>query len=50
MAKRALSSSKDGSVTKRLQSELMTLMTTPHEGISAFPDGGNFMSWTGNVT
>ncbi|KAL6065645.1 Ubiquitin-conjugating enzyme E2 C [Balamuthia mandrillaris] len=46
----ALASSKDGSVTKRLQSELMSLMMKPTAGISAFPDQGNFMNWIGTIT
>jgi len=39
------------SVTKRLQSELMTLMLSPTPGISAFPDAdGNMMHWTATIT
>eukprot|EP01087_Luapelamoeba_hula_P015555 TRINITY_DN4663_c0_g1_i1.p1 TRINITY_DN4663_c0_g1~~TRINITY_DN4663_c0_g1_i1.p1 ORF type:complete len:187 (-),score=37.59 TRINITY_DN4663_c0_g1_i1:141-671(-) len=45
-----LASSKDGSVTKRLQGELMSMMMSKQEGVSAFPDGGNMMSWTGTIT
>ncbi|EAS36313.3 ubiquitin conjugating enzyme [Coccidioides immitis RS] len=37
-------------VTKRLQSELMQLMTSPSPGISAFPDAdGNLLSWTATI-
>ncbi|KOS18805.1 Ubiquitin-conjugating enzyme E2-20 kDa [Escovopsis weberi] len=39
-----------GSVTKRLQTELMTLMTSPAPGVSAFPSAdGDLMSWTGTI-
>lgn len=38
------------SVTKRLQSELMTMMLTPTPGISAFPDDGNMLCWTATIT
>ncbi|KAK5992878.1 E2 ubiquitin-conjugating enzyme 11 [Cladobotryum mycophilum] len=39
-----------GSVTKRLQTELMTLMTSPAPGVSAFPSAdGNLMSWTATI-
>ncbi|KAJ4520223.1 Ubiquitin-conjugating enzyme E2 11 [Exophiala dermatitidis] len=38
------------SVTKRLQSELMTLMMSPTPGISAFPDAdGNLLHWTATI-
>lgn len=38
------------SVTKRLQSELMTLMLSPTPGISAFPDAdGNLLHWTATI-
>lgn len=33
----------------RLQSELMTLMMSPTPGVSAFPNEGNLMSWTGTI-
>jgi len=36
-------------VSKRLQSELMTLMMSGDQGISAFPDGDNLLSWIGTV-
>ncbi|SPO07665.1 probable ubiquitin-conjugating enzyme E2-C [Cephalotrichum gorgonifer] len=40
-----------GSVAKRLQTELMTLMTSPAPGISAFPSAdGNLLSWTATIT
>ncbi|KKY22794.1 putative ubiquitin conjugating enzyme [Phaeomoniella chlamydospora] len=38
------------SVTKRLQSELMTLMLSPTPGISAFPSAdGNLLLWTATI-
>jgi len=42
-------SSKDShSVSKRLQTELMSLMTKGDKGISAFPDD-NIFKWTGTI-
>ncbi|KMZ58709.1 putative Ubiquitin-conjugating enzyme E2 C [Zostera marina] len=38
------------SVTKRLQSELMSLMMNGGAGISAFPEGDNILSWKGTIT
>ncbi|KAL9625476.1 MAG: hypothetical protein Q9160_000539 [Pyrenula sp. 1 TL-2023] len=39
------------SVTKRLQSELMSLMLSPTPGLSAFPDAdGNLLSWTATIS
>lgn len=39
-----------GSVTKRLQTELMTLMTSPAPGVSAFPSAdGDLMSWRATI-
>jgi len=40
----------NGSVSKRLQSELMSLMMSGDSGISAFPDGENLLNWTGIIT
>jgi len=37
------------SVTKRLQSELMTLMMSGTVGVSAFPEGDNLLSWIGTI-
>ncbi|XP_056635724.1 probable ubiquitin-conjugating enzyme E2 C [Diorhabda carinulata] len=37
-------------VTKRLHSELMTLMMSQDKSISAFPDGENFFKWVGTIT
>ncbi|EQL02886.1 hypothetical protein G6O67_004004 [Ophiocordyceps sinensis] len=38
------------SVSKRLQAELMQLMTSPAPGISAFPSAeGNLLSWTATI-
>lgn len=38
------------SVTKRLQTELMQLMTSPAPGVSAFPGSdGNLMLWTATI-
>eukprot|EP01111_Echinosteliopsis_oligospora_P002401 TRINITY_DN1355_c0_g1_i1.p1 TRINITY_DN1355_c0_g1~~TRINITY_DN1355_c0_g1_i1.p1 ORF type:complete len:152 (-),score=47.23 TRINITY_DN1355_c0_g1_i1:141-596(-) len=36
-------------VTKRLQSELMTLMMSGTAGISAFPEADNLFSWVGTI-
>ncbi|CAL4059653.1 unnamed protein product [Meganyctiphanes norvegica] len=38
------------SVTKRLQTELMTLMMSGDKGISAFPEGDNLFKWIGTIT
>ncbi|CAL8117694.1 unnamed protein product [Orchesella dallaii] len=37
------------SVSKRLHSELMTLMMKGDKGISAFPDGDNIFKWIGTI-
>ncbi|KFH46408.1 Ubiquitin-conjugating enzyme E2-20 kDa-like protein [Hapsidospora chrysogenum ATCC 11550] len=38
------------STTKRLQTELMQLMTSPAPGVSAFPSSdGNLLSWTATI-
>jgi ubiquitin-conjugating enzyme E2 C len=38
------------SVTKRLQTELMQMMTSPAPGISAFPGAdGNLMAWSATI-
>eukprot|EP00051_Salpingoeca_urceolata_P031241 m.493932 g.493932 ORF g.493932 m.493932 type:complete len:173 (+) comp38867_c0_seq1:79-597(+) len=39
-----------GSVSKRLQQELMTLMMSGDASISAFPDGDNMLKWIANIT
>ena len=36
-------------VTKRLQSELMSLMSSGDKGASAFPDGDNLFRWVGTL-
>eukprot|EP00249_Psilotum_nudum_P012037 c23547_g1_i1 orf=444-1016(+) len=36
-------------VSRRLQTELMALMTCGDPGISAFPDGENIFSWVGTI-
>lgn len=37
-------------LTRRLQTELMQLMTSPAPGVSAFPSAdGNLMSWTATI-
>lgn len=36
-------------VTKRLQSELMSLMASADPGVSAFPDGDSLFSWVGTI-
>lgn len=35
---------------KRLQKELMGLMMSSDEGISAFPDSDNMLNWTATLT
>ncbi|RMY95802.1 hypothetical protein D0864_05272 [Hortaea werneckii] len=39
----------NGNVVKRLQSELMTLMTQPTAGISAFPSGSDMTHWNATL-
>jgi ubiquitin-conjugating enzyme E2 C len=41
--------SKQSSLTKRLQSELMGLMTSKTPGVSAFPDGDSMLSWIATI-
>ena len=36
-------------LTKRLQSELMSLMASADPGVSAFPDGDSLFSWLGTI-
>ena len=36
-------------VTKRLQSELMALMSGGDPGVSAFPDGESLFAWAGTI-
>ena len=36
-------------VSKRLQSELMDLMSKGDPGVSAFPDGDSLFSWMGTI-
>ena len=36
-------------VSKRLQSELMSLMASADPGVSAFPDGDSLFSWLGTI-
>uniref|UniRef100_A0A6I8P669 Ubiquitin conjugating enzyme E2 C n=1 Tax=Ornithorhynchus anatinus TaxID=9258 RepID=A0A6I8P669_ORNAN len=38
-----------GSVGKRLQQELMTLMMSGDRGISAFPESDNLFRWVGTI-
>ncbi|KAL0977896.1 hypothetical protein UPYG_G00162920 [Umbra pygmaea] len=38
-----------GSVTKRLQQELMTLMMSGDKGISAFPESDSLFKWIGTI-
>ncbi|XP_006866330.1 PREDICTED: ubiquitin-conjugating enzyme E2 C-like isoform X1 [Chrysochloris asiatica] len=38
-----------GSVGKRLQQELMTLMMSGDKGISAFPESDNLIKWVGTI-
>ncbi|XP_013883115.1 ubiquitin-conjugating enzyme E2 C [Austrofundulus limnaeus] len=42
-------SSARGSVSKRLQQELMTLMMSSDKGISAFPESDNLFKWVGTI-
>ncbi|XP_053171900.1 ubiquitin-conjugating enzyme E2 C [Scomber japonicus] len=42
-------SSARGSVSKRLQQELMTLMMSGDKGISAFPESDNLFKWIGTI-
>ncbi|KAH7424274.1 hypothetical protein KP509_11G000500 [Ceratopteris richardii] len=37
------------SVARRLQTELMALMTSGDPGVSAFPEGDNIFSWVGTI-
>lgn len=41
--------SSQGQVAKRLQSELMQLMLSPVEGVSAFPEEDNLLSWKATI-
>ncbi|XP_061688897.1 ubiquitin-conjugating enzyme E2 C [Syngnathoides biaculeatus] len=43
-------SSAKGSVTKRLQQELMALMMAGDKGISAFPESDNLFKWIGTIS
>jgi len=48
--KRTPTQKEGGGVTKRLQSELMSMMTANQPGVSAFPDGDNFLKWTATIS
>ncbi|XP_015524227.1 ubiquitin-conjugating enzyme E2 C [Neodiprion pinetum] len=37
-------------VSKRLQKELLVLMTSTEKSVSAFPDGENLFKWIGTIT
>ncbi|ONK77039.1 uncharacterized protein A4U43_C02F2470 [Asparagus officinalis] len=37
------------SVSQRLQKELMSLMMSANQGVSAFPEGENIFSWIGTI-
>ncbi|KAJ5066814.1 ubiquitin-conjugating enzyme e2 20 [Anaeramoeba ignava] len=37
-------------VTKRLQNELMQLMMSKTQGVSAFPQGDNILNWSATIT
>lgn len=39
-----------GAVTKRLQQELMSLMASGGDGVSAFPAGDSLFDWVGTIT
>jgi len=43
------SNSDSHSVSKRLQTELMSLMMKGDKGLSAFPDGDNIFKWIGTI-
>ncbi|KAF1810612.1 hypothetical protein P152DRAFT_460313 [Eremomyces bilateralis CBS 781.70] len=45
-----MGTSNQGNVTKRLQSELMSLMMSSTPGISAFPSADNLLLWTATMT
>jgi ubiquitin-conjugating enzyme E2 C len=49
MALAASTSVDAGNACKRLQKELMGLMMSKDEGISAFPDADNILSWTAMI-
>eukprot|EP01120_Amphizonella_sp_Union-15-10_P012973 TRINITY_DN5920_c0_g3_i2.p1 TRINITY_DN5920_c0_g3~~TRINITY_DN5920_c0_g3_i2.p1 ORF type:complete len:167 (-),score=29.50 TRINITY_DN5920_c0_g3_i2:19-519(-) len=49
MNKNTTTSNNVASVTKRLQSELMSLMLNSTAGISAFPEGDNLFKWIGTI-
>jgi ubiquitin-conjugating enzyme E2 C len=40
----------NANVSKRLQTELMSLMMSPTPGISAFPNDGDLLNWTATIT
>lgn len=44
------SATSSSQVSKRLQQELMSLMTSNDKGISAFPNGDKLLSWVATVT
>eukprot|EP01090_Pellita_catalonica_P012819 TRINITY_DN2878_c0_g1_i1.p1 TRINITY_DN2878_c0_g1~~TRINITY_DN2878_c0_g1_i1.p1 ORF type:complete len:159 (-),score=24.90 TRINITY_DN2878_c0_g1_i1:50-526(-) len=44
-----MSARANNATAKRLQKELMSLMTSGHKTISAFPQNGNFFSWVGTI-
>ena len=37
-------------ISKRLQSELLSLMMSPVPGVSAFPESDNLMKWKATIT
>ena len=39
-----------GAVQRRLQQELMTLMTSGSKGVTAFPDGDSMFEWVGTIS
>ncbi|KAK5121142.1 hypothetical protein LTR85_005626 [Meristemomyces frigidus] len=43
-------SAASGKVIKRLQSELMAMMTSPTPGLSAFPAGSDITKWNATIT
>lgn len=49
VGKKASANSKGDGVTKRLQTELMGLMTSGDKAATAFPDGDNLFKWVGTL-
>eukprot|EP01115_Flamella_aegyptia_P006045 TRINITY_DN2548_c0_g1_i1.p1 TRINITY_DN2548_c0_g1~~TRINITY_DN2548_c0_g1_i1.p1 ORF type:complete len:171 (+),score=27.04 TRINITY_DN2548_c0_g1_i1:76-588(+) len=50
ISQNANSSVSSHQIVKRLQSELMTLMMSPPQGCTAFPNNGDFFNWNATIT